>query len=91
MHLNVMVDLLLALSLSVVFQSSATQSRVPQFKDYPVSKIYDGKNAPLVLSRKDMTYRTKLREAAKEKPNFAGHYYSRDLGMQRGMRDGCSD
>jgi hypothetical protein len=50
------------------------QTRVPQFKDYPVREQFTGKNAPLVLTRKDRAYRTRLSDAAKEKPNFAGHY-----------------
>lgn len=50
------------------------QERVPQFKDYPVREFYRGKNAPVVLTRDDRKFRTRLRQAAKEKPNFAGRY-----------------
>jgi hypothetical protein len=50
------------------------QNKPPLFKDYPVSETFTGKNAPLVLKREDTSFRTRLREAAKEKPNFAGHY-----------------
>jgi hypothetical protein len=53
---------------------SYAQSRAPRFRDYPVSEAYIGKNAPVVLKPDDMMYRTRLREAAKKKPNFAGHY-----------------
>jgi hypothetical protein len=54
---------------------SFDQSPVPQFKDYPASQVYKGPNARVVLSRADLNYKTRLREAAKnEKPNFAGHY-----------------
>jgi hypothetical protein len=63
----------LVLSLLLVDVSSP-QNKVPRFKDYPVSEVYIGKNAPLVLSRDDMRFRTRLREAAHEKPNLAGHY-----------------
>ena len=71
------------LFLTVLFGSSALCSanafqandRVPQFQDYAVTQVYRGKNAPVVLTRKDRMYRTELREAAKtQKPNFAGHY-----------------
>lgn len=71
---------LFSLVASIVFAltsltgSALSQSRVPQFKDYPVSEAYIGKNAPLVLTREDKMFRTRLREAAKEKPNFAGRY-----------------
>jgi hypothetical protein len=50
------------------------QSRVPQFKDYPVREFYRGKSAPVVLTRDNRMFRTRLRRAAQEKPNFAGHY-----------------
>lgn len=50
------------------------QSRVPQFKDYPVTEAYIGKTAPVVLTHDDRMFRTRLREASKEKPNFAGRY-----------------
>lgn len=58
----------------VWFSSAPAQSNVPQFKDYPAT-IYKGPNAPVVLTRNDLNFKTRLREAAKtKKPNFAGHY-----------------
>jgi len=70
-----MTHLILTLVLSLLLVDvSSSQNKVPHFKDYPVSEVYVGKNAPLVLSRDDMRFRTRLREAANEKPNFAGHY-----------------
>jgi hypothetical protein len=51
-----------------------SQQRLPRFKDYPVSDFFTGANAPLVLKRDDRMFRTRLREASREKPNFAGHY-----------------
>ena len=51
------------------------QSDPPQFKDYPAGEIYKGPTAPLVLTRNDLTFKTRLQWAAKNlKPNFAGHY-----------------
>ena len=51
------------------------QSRTPRFRDYPVPETYRGKTAPLVLTRDDRVFRTRLRWAAKNlQPNFAGHY-----------------
>jgi len=70
-----MIHLVTAIVLSLLVTSpSFAQNRVPRFKDYPVSERYSGQNAPLVLKRDDMRFRTRLREAAKAKPNFAGHY-----------------
>lgn len=54
--------------------SAVGQSRVPQFKEYPITEAYIGKTAPLIITREDKLFRTRLREAAKEKPNFAGRY-----------------
>ena len=57
----------------IVTASLNAQDRVPQFKDYPAA-AYSGPNAPLILTRDDRNFRTRLREASKEKPNFAGRY-----------------
>ena len=66
-----------ALTLIFVCLSVAAlgQNRVPQFKDYPAGKIYRGKNAPVkLLTGDERMFRTRLTEASKQKPNFAGHY-----------------
>lgn len=69
--MNRILSVILSLvSAGVVFP----QDRVPRFKDYPVSQAYTGVNASVVLEREDRMFRTRLREASKEKPNFAGHY-----------------
>src|ERR1044071_985780 len=55
--------------------ATPAQSRIPRFRDYPVSETYRGKTAPLVLTRDDRIFRTRLRWAAQNlKPNFAGRY-----------------
>ena len=52
-----------------------SQSSVPRFKDYPAGELYKGSTAPLVLTKDDLTFKTRLRWAVKnQKPNFAGHY-----------------
>jgi hypothetical protein len=61
--------------IAVVFLSRLlAQSLTPRFEDYPATGPYRGHNAPLVLTKKDAGSRTRLREAATRKPNFAGHY-----------------
>ena len=56
-------------------RAGLAQSSVPRFKDYPAGEIYKGPTAPLVLKRDDLTFKSRLRWAAKnQKPNFAGHY-----------------
>lgn len=64
------------LSLLVCFYnySCKAQGRIPRFEDYPVKTIYRGKNAPLVLDKDARTFKTRLRNAATGRPNFAGHY-----------------
>jgi len=58
------------------------QKRPPQFDDFPVTKIYRGPQRPVDLhsNPQAMTYRTRLREGARHKPNFAGHYIAVDWG-----------
>ena len=51
------------------------KNAVPQFKDYPVKSVYTGKTAQLDLSDEGAKmFRTRLRDALKEKPDFAGEY-----------------
>lgn len=50
------------------------QRSTPRFPDYPAIEKYNGRNAPIALSRDDKAFRTRLRSAASHKPNFAGHY-----------------
>jgi hypothetical protein len=60
---------------SFIASTVQAQNRLPHFRDYPVSEVYVGKTAPLILKRDDRMFKTRLREAAKnQKPNFAGHY-----------------
>jgi hypothetical protein len=48
---------------------------LPRFEDYPASEIWRGTPAPLQLRlRSERTFRTRLNDADKEPPNFAGHY-----------------
>lgn len=46
----------------------------PRFEDFPAREHMSGPNAPLAPTRKDMEFRTMLRGAARDRPNFAGHY-----------------
>jgi hypothetical protein len=65
----------LILCLACLSFVSFGQNKVPKFRDYPAGKIYRGKNAPVKLTSSDeRMFRTRLTEAAKQKPNFAAHY-----------------
>lgn len=59
---------------SVLCMTVAQAQKLPRFTDYPVTESFSGKTAPLVLSREARMYRTRLNEAARQKPNFAGHF-----------------
>src|SRR5215210_1857780 len=66
--------LVLFILVASLTSTSLAQQKVPQFKDFQVKEQYSGKTHALVLSREARMFRTRLREAAKGKPNFAGHY-----------------
>jgi hypothetical protein len=57
-------------------EASSQKQSFPRFEDYPVLEKFKGRPAPVNLrSHPDARlFRTRLREAAKNKPNFAGHY-----------------
>ena len=46
---------------------------LPRFKDYPAGATFAGRHR-LVLDGTDRGYRTRLREAARQRPDFAGHF-----------------
>lgn len=71
-----MKNILIILSFFLIGISLAhAKNAVPQFKDYPVKSVYTGKTAQLDLSDEGARmFRTRLRDALKEKPDFAGEY-----------------
>lgn len=48
-----------------ILTSAQAQRRVPQFRDYLVNEVYIGANAPVVLTRSDRMFRTRLQNAAR--------------------------
>src|SRR6185369_11667024 len=81
----------LALVWMAVGSSAALgQTKIPRFEDYPARNMYKGPNARLVLTRADMTFKTRLRVAARErKTNFAGHYIVTTWGCGSACVDGA--
>jgi hypothetical protein len=52
-----------------------TAKPLPRIEDYPVTDVWHGTPAPVKLTtRSERLFRTNLTNAAKEPPNFAGHY-----------------
>jgi hypothetical protein len=50
-------------------------ARVPRFEDYPVKELWQTQPpSPKLSTSSERMFRTNLRNAAKEQPNFAGHY-----------------
>lgn len=66
---------LLFISLLLAGALAAERQAAPRFEDYAVP-VYKGKRAPVNLrsARGASSFRTRLREGAKEGINFAGHY-----------------
>lgn len=54
--------------------AQGTAVRPPQFEDYPAGGKYTGKHHAPVLTEENRELRTRLRQVAQEKVNFAGHY-----------------
>jgi hypothetical protein len=76
MPIFVQFNLLLSICFAVIVPTFS-QNAPPDPKDYPVaaSDKYTGKPVdPIITTRRARTYRTVIREGAKEGPNFAGRY-----------------
>jgi hypothetical protein len=68
------IPILVALSLFVC-SANLFASEAPSFGDFPVKEWRHVKSVrPKIVSTRDKEYRTKIKEASKEKANFAGHY-----------------
>ena len=86
MRKNVWAPILLLLSLLGLMPG---QDKEPvwayKFQNYVVTELFQGKPArPILASESHRAYRTRIREAAKKGPNFAGHYTIADWGCGSG-------
>lgn len=59
----------------------------PDFKAFPVDRVYKGTPAPPKLSKEQLTFRSMIRTGAKSPVEFAGHY----TVPRWGCGAGCSD
>jgi hypothetical protein len=66
---------LLGFSLAASSWAQSPDARPPRFEDYPVKETWQS-NPPNVklTTRSERMFQTRLTNAAKEPPNFAGHY-----------------
>lgn len=81
--------LLLTASPREVPAQTLARRRAPSFADYPAKEIYGGKSARVRLTKDDRAFRTRLREAARGRPNFAGRYVVTAWGCGAGCQVGA--
>ena len=64
----------LAAMLTAASAASAAET-APAFADYPAAAPYAGRNAvPVLATAEARRFRTMIRDGARQKPNFDGHY-----------------
>jgi hypothetical protein len=77
--------LLVGLIACAIASAAYAQQPAYRFEDYPVHETYTGpSHAPVLATKDERMYRTNLREAARGKPNFAGHYIVTTWGCGSG-------
>jgi len=69
-------DIVKALLNAGAVSDSHEWSRAPRFEDFPIASTFKGAPAPVNLSSNPIAseYRTRIREAERKGPNFAGHF-----------------
>lgn len=73
--MRVSVLLFVLLATYTASSQNGAQAELPRFEDYPVHEHWAGQAVRAKLrTRADRMYRTQFRTAAKEPPNFAGHF-----------------
>lgn len=78
---------LLILANANVFADNKESDSLPKFSDFSISEqdIFSGVPAPAVLnSDTDKTFKSRVKDAAKEDVNFAGHYTLSSWGCGSG-------
>lgn len=66
---------MLMLSIACGHGIAQADTAAPRFDEYAVKDGFNGKPAKVrIVSAEDREYATRLREASRQKPNFAGHY-----------------
>lgn len=64
-----------AAALTTIPATSRAADRVPQFAEYRAGPTYMGPAKPIERSEFTRAYRTRLQQAAKERPNFAARFH----------------
>lgn len=64
-----------------LLQTHPPTKSLPKFEDFRVAEVFKGPRAkPLIETRLARLYRTTIRDAAKQGPNFAGRYAVAEWG-----------
>jgi hypothetical protein len=83
------MSLRLALTCLAMMISMAWAADAPKFSDFPAT-VYTGKvHKPILDSPDKREFRTRINEAAKGKPNFAGNYILATWGCGAGCLAGA--
>ena len=53
---------------------ASRRHQVSRFEDFPAGPVFTGVNRLLLRAPDDRLFRTRLRDAARQRPNFAAHY-----------------
>lgn len=56
----------------------------PQFEDYPVTAIFQGKPAAPIFAKGQESFRARIQQGARKGPNFAGHFTIAEWGCGSG-------
>jgi hypothetical protein len=82
--MSVLVTVLLLVSNgSTGSRRQSTKTSFPRFEDFPVTPRFRGKPAEPALTKRQ-AFRTRIQEAARKGPNFAGHYTVAEWGCGSG-------
>jgi len=73
--------LLMLLAVAALF---GQEGPTPQFGDYPATVTHGSNAAPKFSTAGQRTFRTRIRDAAEQGPNFAGHYTVAEWGCGTG-------
>ena len=84
-----MIAALLVVAMPCEASDLQQKVEIPQFSAYPAAAIYRGAAATVQLKGEAKTFRTRLKQAAKQPVNFAGEYVLTSWGCGASCIDGA--
>lgn len=64
----------------LVFTALGVAAQVPDYRDFPSVRRYYGRPVEPIITKADRQFRTRVRFAAKRKPDFAGEFILAQFG-----------